>query len=115
MIVGHAGYDTAELQTPLNTAGMVGDSVTLSCRRPGQKIAWTFVPAFSASSVTIVSGCEVVPGAGGRYRVATMYDACHLVIDKLSSAHAGAYTCQYLGSSEKPAEAQLVVLSKCNT
>ena len=53
---------------------------------------------------------KVFPRVGQWYNVDASEGACHLVIDELSSAHAGTYTCQDTTSEEKPASAQLIVL-----
>ena len=97
-----------ELWRPDNSWGYVGGSVTLVCRRT-QQVVWTLVRYGRTYSVTVVNGCS-----GGRvmagYRVDTRSDAFLLIIDRLTLAHAGAYTCQDLTSSEAALTAQLVVL-----
>ena len=46
------------------------------------------------------------------YRVNTAEGACHLVIDRLETAHAGSYTCQDFLAVGRPSSAQLVVLGE---
>ena len=79
------------------------------CRRRTQQVVWTLVRYGRTYSVTVVNGCS-----GGRvmagYRVNTGSNAFLLIIDRLTLAHAGTYTCQDLTSSEEPLIAQLVVL-----
>ena len=88
----------------------MGDSVRLNCHKPTQEIVWNFVPVNQTLAITIVVGCKVGPSMEQKYRVESEGGACNLVIDNLSSAHAGTYTCQDFGTGVKPASAQLIVL-----
>ena len=79
------------------------------CRRRTQQVVWTLVRYGRTYSVTVVNGCS-----GGRvmagYRVDTRSDAFLLIIDRLTLAHAGTYTCQDLKATTQPVAAQLIVL-----
>ena len=90
----------------------MGDGVTLTCRRYTSNVVWNFVPANTNFPLTIVLGCEVVPGVGDMFRVDTRDEACNLVIDRLTLAHVGTYNCQDVVTTDRPSSAQLVVLSK---
>ena len=95
---------------PDNSWGYVGGSVTLYCRRGTQQVVWTFVKYGGYFAITVVNGCSGAGRVMAGYRVDTSSDAFLLIIDRLTLAHAGTYTCQDLTSSEEPLIAQLVVL-----
>jgi len=95
---------------PLNTAGVVGQSITLTCLSNTGDVVWNFSPINTIFPVTIVAGCEVVTAASDMFRVDTQQEACHLVIDRLTLDHAGWYTCEDFVTGDKPTSAQLVVL-----
>ena len=80
------------------------------CRRRTQQVVWTLVRYGRTYSVTVVNGCSGAGRVMAGYRVDTRSDAFLLIIDRLTLAHAGTYTCQDLTSSEERLIAQLVVL-----
>ena len=102
-------FPDVELWRPRNEWGYVGGSVTLLCRRSTTQVVWTFVQYGSMHSIVVSSGCGGSRVLAG-YRVDTGGGAYLLIIDRLTLAHAGTYTCQDLTSSLLPVAAQLVVL-----
>ena len=97
-------------ETPQNSAGVAGDSIRLACHMPTQEIVWSFVPVNQTSAVALAVGCKLAPNVEQRYRVESEGGACHLLIDSLSAAHAGTYTCQDFVTGLKPASSELIVL-----
>ena len=77
---------------------------------PLQEIVWNFVPVDQTSAISLVVGCKLAPNMEQKYRVESEGGACNLVIDNLSSAHAGTYTCQDFVTGLKPASSELIVL-----
>ena len=103
---------TTQLVAPLNAAGVVGDSLTLTCRRNTRDVFWIFARFNNDVPVTIVTGCKVQPAVGDLFRVDTEDESCNLVIDRLTLAHAGTYICQDVVTTDRPSSAQLIVLGR---
>jgi len=95
---------------PENVAAVAGNSLTLSCRRRTQNVAWMFSAAGTGAAVLIAYNCQILGTFSDLYRIDDTNHACHLVIERLSLDLAGTYSCQDVSIGEISVAAQLIVL-----
>jgi len=67
--------------------------VTLKCLVRSENILWEFAAEGKKTPITIVEGCKTEEMYSNSYRVKMSNTACNLVIDNLTLAMAGTYTC----------------------
>lgn len=94
----------------MNTAALNGSFVLLDCHLGVSTIAWSFVAVGELPAVSLISNCEVLPGYADKYRVEKSDVACNLIIDELTEAHAGTYTCQDLSIADLAFSAQVIYI-----
>jgi len=100
----------APLVAPLNTAAVVGQAVTLNCKRGSPRILWMFVSATTGTSQPIASDCTVLSIVSNFYTTDSTDGACHLKINALSSSLAGKYSCIDITSNEGDMDAEVIAL-----
>jgi len=110
-IEARAARGEKSIITPVNTMGIVGNGVSLSCRGRSDKVDWMFIPEGSTSPQVIVEKCLADKRYIDSYVVDTTGKSCNLEIESLTLAMAGTYTCTDRSRRSTTASAKLVVLA----